>query len=385
MAGLGSLIGGGAASLESAGNLRFGTAIKEAIGALTGMIGSLKDMGQMFQTLKGQILDTVGAFRPFAITQFNRAMLDLKAVFGSIFLPILNEATSLVRSFANYMLSLPKTFKDIIASVVKMNLIGGVIATIVGLLGSLTVLLAPINAIIAAVKYLYDTFKSTAGGAMAIGKIVAFVEDGFHSFVGSLKAVWASTAGIRAELADALDGLGTALSDAFTEMKPILAALFGANMVMLKVVWTGVIWAVKTVVGWTTKLWQGLTNLIRPLSSLVKLMGISMPTIQGRKDKDAFGMGWSGASVSDPMSVYNKLTEELMRNSRPADPQETTADSTSQMASIMDRLEKPLIDFLTMANMILKGMLPGAGTQRGIAAGFNAGSGPLAGLMNLLP
>lgn len=366
MPGLGSVVSGAAQGSMIAGPP--GAAVGAAMGAVTGAAGALKDalgtLESKFSGLKATILDTVGAFRPFAVVQFNRAVLDLKATFGQIFLPILKEATAVVRTFANYIYSLPSSFKSAIAAVVKMVLLAGAIATVVGVVGTLVTglgfVVAAGAAVAAALKYLRDTFMGTTGGASAAAAILSAVEDVFGALVGTLRAAWAATAEWRGQLRVAFDELGSALKELFTELRPVFAAVLGvlgtALVTAIKIqvsIWMGLARVITTVT-------RAVTSLIRPFTNLLSAMGISLPS-HARAGKDAFGLGFGGATVSDPLSVYNKLTEEIARNSRPASPEETTAGATEHMAGIMEKLEPSITRFLELAIKFLEGMGAGAG------------------------
>lgn len=366
MPGLGGIVSGAIGGGAIAGPA--GAAVGAAMGAVGTAAGALKEamtsLEAKFTSLKTIILDTVGAFRPFAVVQFTRAVLDLKATFGQIFLPILQEATALVRQFANYIFSLPSSFKAAIALIVKMTVLAGAISAVVGVIGTLVTGLGFVVAIGAAVagalKYLRDQFMGTVGGASAAAAIFAAVEDTIGGLIGTLRAAWAATAEWRAQLSVAFDELGKALKELFTELRPIIAAALG-------IMGTALVAALKVQIA----IWQGLTriithvtravtSLIRPLSNLLSAMGISLPS-QSRATKDAFGLGFGGATVSDPLSVYNKLTEEIARNSRPASPEETTAGATEHMASVMDRLEPSITRFLELAIKFLEGLGAGVG------------------------
>lgn len=352
--GLMGSLGHAAGAGEAAANLKFGEAIKELIASATSLIGSISDIKAMFQSLRGTIMETVGAYRPFAVTQFNRAVKDLQAVFGQMFLPIMRDATATVRQFANYVYSLPESFRGAITSLVRLGVLSGAIVAIGGALSTLSAVLAPIQGIVAWLKYLTDSFRSTVGGATALFQAWQTMERGIAGLLGVLQAAWDATADFRAVLREAFDELGSALGDLFQELRPVLAVILGAIGIFVKGELNRVISTITLLVRAITSIATAIGRVLRPLADFLRGLGIDLPEVF-RKKRDAFGLGTGGATVSDPMSVYNRLTEELMRNSRddkPQTPDEMTASSTEKMANVMDLLNKPLQDFLSKGSKI---------------------------------
>ena len=337
-----------------------GGKIKDLGNKIVGLIAPIGAISKLFGTLRSTITEAVSAYRPFAVVQFTRAVKDLQAVFGSIMLPAFREATAMIRSLGQHLYGLPAPLKDAIREIVKLGLITGAITALAGLATAVAVLVAPIQLLVAWYRYLYNAFSATAGGAKALSAVLDLGKRYLMSYVGMLQAAWNATAGIRAKLSAALSELGSALSDLFDAVRPLLAGGLGGIGLILKGAITILVKGLMLVVNGITAVTKVITKLIGPLGELLKSIGVDLPAAKFGK-RDNFGLGWGGGGVSDPMSVYNKLTEEILRNSRTEKPAaEQTADATKDMAGVMNNIKPPLLKFLELAIAKLEQMDNGA-------------------------
>jgi len=296
-----------------------------------------------FDKLAPVVLETVGLFHPLTLLQFNRALIDLKATFGVIFKPVLQEVTNLIRRFADYMYSLPASFKSVIASLARTTAILGTVAALGTLFVTLGSAMLIVKAIFGPFVYLFETFKRTLGGASALQSALSFVEGFFQGIIDAVQSAWASISSVRELLSADFDALGSSLRELFDALRP-LAALqldYWAKLLSVQMaIWGGMIRVVTQLLTYSVR---QLERLVAPLTNILRALGFEMPDVS-RKEKSAMGLGWSGASVTDPASLYNKLTEEIARASRPGE--EATADPQIRSADSLQNIETMLKTFL---------------------------------------
>ena len=303
--------------------IAFAEIMEEIKGKLTQFASAVQDSSHKLTSLTGELnifkismLDATEAFRPFAITQLTRAVLDLKAVFGQIFLPVIQQVTDAARVMADYFYNLPDSFKEAIGGIARSGIFAGLASSIALAAYAFALLAIPVRLISGAIEYLYRAFTNTVGGARALG---AYIDNWERSLAGLIQAIqyaWDATKDLRSELADAFSELGYEMSEFWDAVRPIIAAGLSVFAMALA---EGLKLLTKVIIGLTylaTELTKAMTALISPFSRMLSLLGISLPTVQHGK-ASSYGLGWSTARVdTDPNSIYNRITEELLRNTR---------------------------------------------------------------------
>lgn len=360
-------------------------AVTKAIDTIQSAVESL---ASKFNKLKSIILETVDAFQPFMIVMFNRAILDLKATLGQIFIPIVRQAIDVIRFLADTIYNLPVGFKNAIRAIANIVLsisgiasvglvVASVIGTFVGALVSLAtaivvagaalsllwpivaagaliiapfvVILAGMATVIAGVSVLavqlVRMMARTTGGMVLLTNIMTTLDQVITFIQGSFSNMSDSMSGVLGALYQSLSQLGLALSDLLNALKPIIALhIIGfINMVTTGLTYLAI---VLTVVS------RAVTNFTRILMSLPFMrrmagLGAAMPT--GGPQASSYGLGWAKAQVgTDPNAIYNRITEELLRNTRMGgepkrDPQEEVAKNVAKWS---DLLQQALQKFL---------------------------------------
>lgn len=373
-------VAGITASINQATN-RSESLIKKAI---HGIIGAITELADQFDRLKSVILDTVKAFAPFTIIMFNRAMLDLKATIGQIFLPIVKQAILVVRQLADIIYNLPPGVKTAIRAITEIILaISGITAIVVGVVGGIASVVTAIAGFIAGlvvIKFIIGALLvplaflamalaplvviATAVGAALVAVVVGFVAlvramlqteggsrllknivRGFYQIVNAVQTgfgiIMKVIGPVLDQLYSALSQLGDALSELFNALKPLIAAglivIIGALATVLTILAKAATAAV-TVITFAIN----LLNKI-PAIRIARAIGEMMP--EGEEKKSAYGLGWAQARVStDPNALYNQITEELLRNTRmgggkaPEDPAKQAAKNTGDIKDILQNI-----------------------------------------------
>ena len=349
------------------------------VGVITGSIKAFFSIGEAgFSRMKSLITETVGAFRPFQVELFRRAIQDLQAVFGQMFLPVLRQAIVYIRQVADYFYSLPSSMKDVIVFVGKMVLVfGGLIAAIgvvVSLIATLAVVFSTISPIVAVLRAgivaLTVMFFRTAGGADLLAKSFRFVEEVIAVIGVTVQALWTFTAPLRSALADAFSRLGKALGNLLNSIKPAVFLLVVAAISLVVTGLEAMVVALTAVVEIIALLVNVATKLA-PFLNLMRAIGPSVTPEVGRDTKNSFGLAARGGSISgDVAGMKVKMEEEVLRNTgRGAeDPNKKTADNTSTMVTLLQKLVdaktsgKQQSDFATAGEAVGNQMAFGLGT-----------------------
>lgn len=379
-------MGGGAEGALAAANTNY--AVKSALSetqsiihrAIEGIKGAFTGLADQFTRVKNVILETTKAFAPYTVILFNRAILDLQATFGQIFLPIVKQAITFVRALADAIYNLPTGVKTFIRAVTEIILaISGTTAIFVGVVGAIAavvtavgglaaglyvlgivaVLLAvPLTLLAVALFPLIVLFGSLAVGigVAVIGlvqlirmmlqteggvRLLKNIMRGFDQIVTTVQAGWSMIMSIIGPVIDglytALSELGDALSELFDALKPLIAAGLLAIISTLAVVLT----ILAKAVSFAVQVITFALNLLSKSPPFRALKAISDLMPEGEK-KSSFGLGWSTARVdTDANAIYNRLTEELLRNTRMGageaeeDPAKKTAKSVDSFAGLL--------------------------------------------------
>jgi hypothetical protein len=329
------LIGGAAAITLIVNELR--SAVGSIFSALTSAFGKLKST----------ILDTVAAFRPFQVKLFERAVLDLKAVFGMIFLPVLQTVTRYIRLLATYFHSLPPAFRTVLQVGAKIILAVGAIATAVGALAGLATfiyILTPYAlALAAAIGGLFVAFARTTGGANFLKQAWVAVEQSVAGLYAELKSVWAFLAPMREQLSAALSDVGDSLTELLNALKPLAALAIEAWGVQLKIVGAVVLHVLTMMARGFALFASGLAKIANGLGLG---LGARLPDVS-REQKSAFGLGAHGGTItSDVAGMKTKLEEAILANTgageEKEDPQKGILENTGTIADVMQRVEDKL-------------------------------------------
>lgn len=357
--------------------------------SIEGIKSAITDLADHFDKLKNVILDTTKAFAPYTVLLFNRALLDLKATFGQIFLPIVKQGIVIVRALADAIYNLPTGFKTAIRAVAEIVLsisgitavsvgvvgaiaavvlgigglvagllvLGGVIIAFLPLLVSIGVLLAPFVAIVgvistvlvavtAGLAILARMFFQTEGGARLLANLMRGFDQIVNTVSAAFKGIMSVLGPVFDALSNALSELGDALSELFDALKPILAAGLIAAIGALATILTVLAKVVTAVVNVITFMVRMLRNTLP--GQILGLLGDLMPETQNKKS--SFGLGWSTASVeTDPNALYNKITEELLRNTRMGageekDPAKEAAKNTGETVRLLTLIHDFLVE-----------------------------------------
>lgn len=352
--------------------------VTKAIDAIKSAITSLADQ---FKNLKSIILDTVSAFQPFTVVMFNRAILDLKATMGQIFLPILKQMTIAVRAVADTIYNIPQVFKDMARAVASVVLaisgflagstaIAGVIAAVVVgiaslsaalvVLGALAVtvgavlaaillpwipLLTIISSVVVALGGLVVVFVQlirmmlrTEGGMKLLNTVMRGFDQIVNTVAGAINLIKSGIGFIIDYLYDALSSLGDALSELFDALKPLIA---GGLVIVIGAIATALTLFVAVLTG-VVKVLTAVSRLIMMLPMMRALRAFSELMPESKEKKSAYGLGWSHAEVgTDANALYNKITEELLRNTRGGggepeqDPNKKVAANTDKFSDLL--------------------------------------------------
>lgn len=365
---------------------------KSIIGkAIEGITEAVSAVADKFGQLKSVILDTVKAFQPFAVIMFNRAILDLKATFGEIFLPILREATVMVRALADAVYNLPSGLKTFIRAITEIVLaISGVTAVTAGVIGAiaavvtglaalgfgiivlvdlLALLAIPLTAAAIALAPLIVIFGAFTAGVIAItvaivqlvrmmlrteggARLMKALGDMFQ-FVFDILGVGFSVIGeILDLLSPVLSDLADILVEVLTALKPIIALGIVPLLAMISVALISVTTGLRIFLNVLNLILKAV--MMTPTGRALKAVGSLMGSDADKKS--SYGLGWATARVdTDPNAIYNRITEELLRNTRTSgaakDPNKQTAENTSKFT---DLLVKALTKYLTETSSTLE-------------------------------
>jgi hypothetical protein len=306
-------------------------AVKDKIGE---MLGAAQ---QAFGQLKSTILDCVAAFRPFQVELFTRAVRDLQAVFGQMFLPVLQEATRYVRMVSDYFYSLPASFKSLITQAAKIVLVVGGIAAVVGALVSAAALIAPfvsgVGAVITAFGVMTYAMSRTASGAQLFRDLLGGGEQVLAGIINTVKSVWAQLAPLRAALDSQLSALAESLQKLWAAVKPVAVVLVGATVkIALELVIKTMTWFARQL----TSLADWITREVRKLGIDLQLPDVSRPK------KDSFGLGTHGATITSDVAGFKaKIEEEIIANTG-GDIQKDIAENTKETAELQRKTNEKL-------------------------------------------
>lgn len=325
-------------------------------GQLTELIATLE---AGFTKMKSVVLDTVAAFRPFEIEMFTRAVNDLKAVFGTIFLPILKQVTAAIRQIADYFYSLPDSFKSAIRVVAVLTLAVGGIAAVFGALLPLffaltaalafpviTAIVGVLAALGAALAGLVYLFSRTEGGARFFQKALQGLEEVFQ-FVQKVAAeMWRQLRPAWEQLQAAFSDLGDALSELFNALKPILG---GAIIIAFALVKIGL----EALINLLTILARVLTGVVRIVEKMIESWTFGMAKLkfldEVQKDqRSAFGLGTHGGGITDAAGAFSAIQADILRNAGAAEQKAKeekmrediakTAENTGKSASWLEQI-----------------------------------------------
>jgi phage-related protein len=307
----------------------------EAIGMLKRSVEELVSAAQRFSVAA---LASVAAYKPFQVYLFTRRLMDLSAVFGSILLPVLHQAISVLRSVADYLYNLPPGFRAVVRAVgtaaVILGVIGTAIAAVTAVAVPLVVVMGTILGPIAELSVGIAAFLSaTAGGNRLLQTAWTLVEKLFAGIYEMVQAVWSFTEPIRAIVADAFSGLADAFSDLLDAIEPIAAVLIkivGGVLIALAYV----IGAIATAVVRLVQVLVYFTNAIIFLVGwLLKLVGFHLPDV-AKSTGSAFGLAAQGGHItSDVAGMKTKLEETILANTgrERDDPATRTAKATETL------------------------------------------------------
>ena len=333
-------------------------AITQAMSKIKGVFSDIiNTIESGFKNLKGIVQETVAAFRPFEVELFTRAIKDLQAVFGSMFLPILRSATSAIREIANYFFSLNDTSKSLIASFAKITLIVGAITvalTTVG--GAFTAIAAPIamvaagfapllialSPIIVPLGIIVAAFSSLAVIFTAVNW--SSIVDGIGSVISGLTAIGEFMLSALAPVWDMLKGSLSELYDAFVELFDALKPQIVTSLMWIAI---QVVGAVKIMTSILSYFVSELARLVRIVAAITKSLTFGMLNIdlpESGPQKSAFGLGQHGGSVTDPVSAFKMMQEEILKNSggdvktkedQALEANKKTAENTGKIVELM--------------------------------------------------
>jgi hypothetical protein len=323
-------------------------ALSIIIGELKSMISSIFGaLTSAFHKLSSTILDTVAAFRPFQIKIFERAVLDLKAVFGMIFLPVLQTVTRYVRLLANYFLSLPPAFRTVLQVGAKVLLVVGAVAIVLGVVaGLIPVLIAittPVMVFVGALSALFVMFARTTGGANFLKEAWITLEQVIASIFEKVKSGWAELAPLRAELSAAFSDLGDSMTELLNSINPLIEAFIKANAILLTAIIKSVVIPITLVVKALAFVVGGWANIFNALRKLGVIGGGGLPDVS-REQKSAFGLGAQGGTItSDVAGMKTKLEEAILANTGREEektPEQETATNTGDMADTLKEIKE---------------------------------------------
>lgn len=347
--------------------------VKETFDGIKTIIsGTVQALTDTFQSLKTQMFDSVSLYRPFAVIQFNRALMDLHAVFGQMMLPTVRDLTSIVRNLADAFFSMPQGIKDAISAFVKIGLVLGGFASIIGPLGAvgaaLAALIAPFAFMAIALPVIGIPLAAIAAAfaamtVCAVGALAALVQftrmlintAGGQRLLANLNKAWDQLmAGFKAAIAfiqnaiapawdalnDALSSFGDSLSELLEALKPLAAGIIVVGAVALTIAFNLIA--------------QGLTWITKQLSTFARFLGRTfgmlfggMPKLpEGEERKSSFGLGWSSGAVLDPNTMYNKITEELLKASRGPDAQTQSAGHLADISQATKQIQAAMTNAL---------------------------------------
>jgi hypothetical protein len=402
--------------------------VRESLDGIKQIVsGTVQSLTETFHSLKTQMFDSVSLYRPFAIVQFNRALMDLHATFGQMMLPTVRDLTSIVRNLADMFFSLPRGIKDALSAFSKIALvlgplisvgvvIGGIVAALVAALAAAAAGTVAIVATVAGAVVLtgisLGTFAAIAAGAVlitvalaaalaavAIGVVAALAgliqftrmlinTAGGQRLLANLNKAWdqlmagfkAAIGFIQSSIGPAWDALNAALSefgDSLSELlealKPLAAGIIVVGAAALTIAFNLIA--------------QGLTWITKQLSTFARFLSRTftglfggMPTLpKGEERKSSFGLGWSGGAVLDPNTMYNKITEELLKASRGPDAQTQSKTALEKIEKHTDTIQRALGEALIW----MKAGAETAGKAIGTAADFAAD--PLGTMLSMIP
>lgn len=300
---------------------------------------AIKKLISQADELKQAVMSSVEAYKPFQVYLFTRRLMDLQAVFGVMFLPVLLKFKQALRDVADYFYNLPQGFRKVVEAVAGLGVAISVIASIAAVVTAATAAIVLFLAlgptqIIAEFTALVYWFSQTAGGANFFRKALSFIEDAFADIADIADIVWEAIKPVRDLVSAAFDALGDALSDFMEAMGPL--------MDMLIVIGGGVLGAIAYVLGaiisLVTFILKLLFNIVmvgpRIISWLAKLLGFGMENLQ-KTNNTAFGLAAQGGSITgDVAGMKTKIEEIILANTgrESDDPAKQTAKNTEQIA-----------------------------------------------------
>jgi len=309
-----------------------------------------------FDKFKNIVQETVAAFRPFEVEMFNRAIKDLQAVFGSMFLPIIKSTTAVIRQIADYFYSLSEASKSLIGGFVKFTLvIGGLTAAFITISGVVSAILVPIAAIAVGFMGLWIALSpilvplSLVAAAFAgltailIGANWSNIVDGIGAIIDGLTAVGEY---ILSALQPAWDVLKESLSqlyDAFVELFEALKPAIVTHIMILASMIVGAVTIMAAALNWFV---NELMKTVRIITMMVRTLSagwVNLELPESGPKKSAFGLGQHGGSVTDPVAAFKMMQEEVLKNAGVATTKEDqaleankkTAENTSKLVELL--------------------------------------------------
>jgi hypothetical protein len=267
-----------------------------------------------FSQMKSIITETVGAFRPYEVEKFEARLKDLSAVFGSMLLPVMQEMTQVVKQVADYFYSLPNSFKETITAVAKIVIELGALATVAasvgavfGAVGAVLVNLNMAVPVLVALTAMGYQFVKTAGGAKFLTDALTFGEQMLQKWYDEISKI--NTVG--SELAESLSDMGKSMSGLLDALKPIMASFVEWFVKEMGDLLKELADQATVAVNALTELWKWLKKLADDLG--VDMGNAALPNVN-REKKDSFGLGAHGGRVTDPLSAFKSIQEQVFKN-----------------------------------------------------------------------
>jgi hypothetical protein len=307
------------------------------------VMGVVNAFKEGFQQMKSIVMETVGAFRPFEIEKFGRAVKDLQAVFGEIFLPILQKVTVTVRQIADFFYSLPDSFKSMIRVGAEIILvIGGIVTAITAIAAAAAPFVAfggVLFQVVGIATVGVAIFSRTANAFKLFTDAIAFGERAimyvYNSVVGLFK-------GLEAALGGPLNELGGAFDELLVAIEPLARGF-------IDLVVDGIVMAFSIAIPVIKAFIEAITWMVKQIADMAKFLGATFELdafpAQGGAKKSAFGLGQHGGSVTDPLSAAKRIQEQIFKNAgsgkeTPESNIKQTADNTKRTADILDDMNK---------------------------------------------
>lgn len=282
--------------------------------------GTFEMIGSIVSAVKSAVISTfdfimsaVGAFRPYQLVIFQRAVDDLMAVIGEDLFPIFTEVVDWIREIGTYLNSLPEDFKDIIRfiadAIMHLGLLGLLLDKLAGNSSEFNGFL----------KDLLSTFEGIVQGAIDIGRgIKAYLQPALDELMG------------------AFNEMSGQLQETLNDLKPLIATIMVSVGKEMAIAFELFIKGLKLVVNYVTWTAKQISRILKELG----IEGIKLPKTDRETKSNLFKAASSDAGLTTSTEVFKTIQNNILRSTG------ANTDPSKEINKKMDPIQKTLEDQL---------------------------------------